>query len=116
MGLVQRTLTQARQQAPALAGVILHSDQGNQYCSHAYHVLTQQAHIVPSMSRRGNCWDNAPIENFFSHLKEEALRHHRHLSFREMQQVIDDYMTFYNYERIQLKTKLTPYARRCQPV
>ncbi len=116
VGLVQRTLRQACQREPALAGVILHSDQGNQYCSHAYHVLTQQADIVPSMSRRGNCWDNAPIENFFSHLKEEALRHYRNLTFRDMQQVIDDYMTFYNYERIQLKTKLTPYERRCQSV
>lgn len=116
LGLVQRTLALARQQEPALTGVILHTDQGNQYCSHAYHVLTQQAEIVPSMSRRGNCWDNAPIENFFSHLKEEALRHYRHLTFRDMQQVIDDYMAFYNYERIQLKTKLTPYERRCQSV
>lgn len=114
VGLVQRTLTQAWQREPTLAGVILHSDQGNQYCSHAYHVLTQQANIVPSMSRRGHCWDNAPIENCFSHLKEEALRHYRKLSFSETQQVIDDYMTFYNYERIQLKTKLTPYERRCQ--
>jgi transposase InsO family protein len=114
VGLVQRTLAQARQQEPALSGVILHSDQGNQYCSHAYHVLTRQAEILPSMSRRGNCWDNAPIENFFSHLKAEALRHSRHPSFREAQQIIDDYMAFYNYERIQLKTKLTPYERRCQ--
>ncbi len=114
--LVQRTLTQACQREPARAGVILHSDQGNQYCSHAYHVLTRQADILPSMSRRGNCWDNAPIESFFSHLKEEALRHYRNPSFREAQQIIDDYMAFYNYERIQLKTKLTPYERRCQSV
>ena len=49
-------------------------------------------------------------------LKEEALRHYRHPSFREAQQIIDDYMTFYNYERIQLKTKLTPYEWRCQSV
>ncbi len=69
VGLVQRTLAQARQREPALAGVILHSAQGNQYCSHAYHVLTQQAKILPSMARRGNCWDNAPIKNFFSYLE-----------------------------------------------
>jgi putative transposase len=112
--LVRRTLAQAQARESTIAGVILHSDQGNQYCSHAYQVLTQQADIVPSMSRRGNCWDNAPIETFFSHLKEEALRHYRNLSFREAEQVIDDYMAFYNYERIQLKTKLTPYERRCQ--
>jgi transposase InsO family protein len=114
VGLVQRTITQARRREPALAGVILHSDQGNQYCSQVYHAYTQQADIVPSMSRRGNCWDNAPIESFFSHLKEEALRHYRNPSFHEARQVIDDYMAFYNYERIQLKTRLTPYERRCQ--
>jgi transposase InsO family protein len=114
--LVKRTLHCARQREPVMAGVILHSDQGHQYCSQAYHRLTQAAEIVPSMSRRGNCWDNAPMENFFSHLKEEALRHYANPTFAEAQQVIDDYMTFYNYERIQLKTKLTPYERRCQPV
>ncbi len=116
LDLVRRTLAQANTREPAIAGVILHSDQGNQYCSHAYRVLTQSAAIVPSMSRRGNCWDNAPIESFFSHLKEEALQHYRNPTFREAQQIIDDYMAFYNYERIQLKTKLTPYERRCQSV
>ncbi len=116
MALVQRTLSQARQQQKQIAGVILHSDQGAHYCSPAYHDQTSEAGISPSMSRRGNCWDNAPIESFFSHLKEEALRHYTNPTFEEAQQVIDDYMTFYNYERIQLKTKLTPYERRCQSV
>ncbi len=114
--LVQRTLTQAHQREPTMAGVIVHSDQGAQYCSQAYHVQTQAAGILPSMSRRGTCWDNAPIESFFSHLKEEALRHCHNPTFAEAQQVIDEYMTFYNYERIQLKTKLTPHERRCQSV
>lgn len=114
VGLVQRMLARARQREPAMAGVILHSDQGHQYCSCAYHLQTHQAGILPSMSRRGNCWDNAPIESFFSHLKEEALRHYRNPTFTDARQVIDDYMDFYNYERIQLKTKLTPYERRCQ--
>jgi transposase InsO family protein len=116
VGLVQRMLTQARRREPTIAGVILHSDQGHQFCSHAYHLQTRAAEIQPSMSRRGNCWDNAPIENFFSHLKEEALRHYRNPSFQEARQVIDDYLAFYNYERIQLKTKLTPFERRCQLV
>ena len=57
-----------------MAGVILHSDQGHQFCSHTYQQLTEPAHVVPSMSRRGNCWDNAPIENFSSHLKEAGKR------------------------------------------
>ncbi len=116
VALVQRTLTQAQQREPTMAGVILHSDQGAQCCSQAYHVQTQAADVLPSMSRRGNCWDNAPIESFFSHLKEEALRHCAKPTLAEAQQVIDEYMTFYNYERIQLKTKLTPHERRCQSV
>jgi transposase InsO family protein len=55
--------------------LILHSDQGAQYTSQDYHdALTKEGQIRPSMSRRGNCWDNAPMENFFGHLKEEYLR------------------------------------------
>jgi putative transposase len=54
------------------------------------------------------------MENFYSHLKEEALRHCKNPSMAEARQVIDQYIDFYNYERIQLKTKLTPYERRCQ--
>jgi transposase InsO family protein len=60
--------------------------------------------VTPSMSRLGNCWDNAPMENFFGHLKEEALRQYPIPSFEEPQQVIDEYVHFYNYERIALKT------------
>jgi len=114
MDLVNRTLHQAQQRERISAGLLLHSDQGYQYRSRAWRILTQALDIVPSMSRRGNCWDNAPIENFFSHLKEEALRHYPNPTVEEASQVIDEYMTFYNYERIQLKTKLTPYERRCQ--
>ena len=74
VALVTRTLKLAQEKEKVTDGLILHSDQGHQYTSHAYHVLTQQYNITPSMSRRGNCWDNAPMENFFGHLKEEALR------------------------------------------
>jgi putative transposase len=112
--LVQRTLRQAWQNAAFPRGVLLHSDQGHQYRHPAYAVLVQEMKIIPSMSRRGNCWDNAPMENFFSHLKEEALRICKNPSLAEARQVIEEYIHFYNYERIQLKTKLTPYERRCQ--
>ena len=82
--------------------------------SQAYHdVLTQEYNITPSMSRRGNCWDNAPMENFFGHLKEEYLRQFRKTTFKEMELLIDKYIYFYNYERIQLKTRQTPYETRC---
>jgi len=112
--LVQRTLRQAWQNAVIFSSLLLHSDQGHQYRSQTYYRWAQEMHILPSMSRRGNCWDNAPMENFFSHLKEEALRHCKNPSMAEARQVIDQYIDFYNYERIQLKTKLTPYERRCQ--
>jgi transposase InsO family protein len=113
VSLVTRTLQLAFQKEKVTDGLILHSDQGHQYTSHAYHVLTQQYNIIPSMSRRANCWDNAPMENFFSHLKAEALYLIKLPSFEEVKQVIDEYIHFYNYDRIQLKTRQTPYQLRC---
>jgi putative transposase len=113
IALVTQTLEQAQQNEKATDGLILHSDQGTQYTSHAYHVLTAQYHMTPSMSRRGNCWDNAPAENFFSHLKEEYLRHFALPTFEQAKQLVDEYIHFYNYERIQLKTRQTPYETRC---
>ena len=114
IGLVTQTVHQAQQREKVTAGLILHSDQGHQYTSQAYHdVLLKEYNITPSMSRRANCWDNAPIDNFFGHLKEEYLRHFKNPTFAEAQQLIEEYIYFYNYERIQLKTKQTPYQQRC---
>lgn len=113
VSLVIRTLKLAREKEKVTDGLILHSDQGHQYTSHAYYVLTQQYSITPSMSRRGNCWDNAPMENFFGHLKEEALRYIRNPTFEEAKQIVDEYIYFFNYERIQLTTGQTPYQLRC---
>ena len=113
LGLVLNTLKQARRKEKVPAGLLLHSDHGHQYISHAYATLIRDYATTPSMSRRGNCWDNAPMENFFGHLKEEALRHQPTPSFEQARQIIDDYVHFYNYERIQLKTRQTPYETRC---
>lgn len=111
--LVTKTIKLAKQKEVVTDGLVLHSDQGYQYSSHAYFILTKEYNITPSMSRRGNCWDNAPMETFFGHLKEEAMRQIPDPSFEEAKQLIDDYIYFYNYERIQLKTKQTPYQLRC---
>ena len=112
--LVTKTVHQAKQREKVTDGLILHSDQGHQYTSQAYYdVLVKEYNITPSMSRRANCWDNAPMENFFGHLKEEYLRHFKNPTFDEAQQLIEEYIHFYNYERIQLKTKQTPYQLRC---
>ena len=113
IGLVTGTIRLAKRKEKPADGLILHSDQGSQYTSDPYHVLTAACGITPSMSRRGNCWDNAPMENFFGHLKEEAIRRFKNPSFQEARQIIDEYIYFYNYERIQLKTKQTPYQLRC---
>jgi len=114
IALVTATVRQAKQTEKVTAGLILHTDQGHQYTSQAYHdVLTQEYNITPSMSRRGNCWDNASMENFFGHLKEEYLRQFKKPTVEEAQQLIAEYIYFYNYERIQLKSRQTPYETRC---
>lgn len=115
IALVTRTLRLAKLKEKVTDGLILHSDQGTQYTSQAYHVLLGEYIIMPSMSRRGNCWDNAPMESFFGHLKEEYLHHFRKPTFEEAEQLIAEYIYFYNYERIQLKTKQTPFEFRCLP-
>ena len=94
--------------------VIIQSDQGAQFQSSAYCSLTSQFGITPSMSRRGNCLDNAPTESFFSHLKEELIRHIKIKDFQEAVLFVDDYIHFYNHDRIQLNTKLTPIEFRRQ--
>ena len=90
----------------------LHSDQGFQYTSQGYFNLTQEYGITPSMSRRGNCYDNAMAENFFSILKTECIYRQKIRSFQQAKELIDDFIYFYNHERIQLKTGETPLAHR----
>lgn len=112
--LVTATLRHALHTQQVSSGLALHSDQGGQYCSQEYFLLTHDYWIAASMSRPGNCLDNAAMENFFGHLKEEAIYRTKLQTFQQAQEVIDDYIHFYNYERIQLKTKLTPFQQRCQ--
>ena len=69
---------------------------------------------TPSMSRRGNPYDNALAENFFSILKTECIYRTKTKTFAEARKLIDDYIYFYNHQRIQLKTKLTPLELRSQ--
>ena len=90
----------------------LHSDQGFQYTSQAYFDLTQEYGITPSMSRRGNCYDNAMAENFFSILKTECIYRQKLDSFEQANRLIDDFIYFYNHERIQLKTGVAPLTLR----
>ena len=64
------------------------------------------------MSRRGNCYDNAMSENFFSILKTECIYHHHPKTFEEANNLIDNYIYFYNHQRIQLKTGEAPLTQR----
>ena len=114
VNLVLNTIKAAVQKETVAAELQLHSDQGFQYTSQAYSSLTQEYGITPSMSRRGNCYDNAMVENFFSILKTECIYRHKLKAIDGTQQLIDDYIDFYNYERIQTKTSLTPLEKRRQ--
>ena len=97
-------LAMRRGKKRAAAELQLHSDQGFQYTSQAYFNLTQSYGITPSMSRRGNPYDNAMAENFFSILKTECICRKKPDSFSEANEMIDRYIHFYNHERIQSKT------------
>lgn len=116
VNLVLSTIKEAWKKDAVAAELQLHSDQGAQYISSAYFTLTQQYGITPSMSRRGNCFDNAMAENFFSILKAECINRYRLKSFGEAKHLIDEYIDFYNNERIQTKTSLTPLEKRRQAV
>ena len=105
-------LAMQREKKRVAAELQLHSDQGFQYTSQAYFQLTKQYGITPSMSRRGNPYDNAMAENFFSVLKTECIYRHKPATFSEANEMIDRYIHFYNHERIQLKTGEAPLARR----
>ena len=105
-------LAMKQEKKRAAAELQLHSDQGAQYASQAYFELTQTYGITPSMSRRGNPYDNAMAENFFSILKTECIYRHKPATFSEANEMINRYIYFYNHERIQLKTGEAPLTRR----
>ena len=114
INLVLSTIRAAKRKEKVTAELQLHSDQGFQYTSQAYYSLTKSSHITPSMSSRGNPYDNAMAENFFSILKTECIYRTKIRTYEEARLLIGEYIQFYNNERIQLKTKLTPLEKRCQ--
>jgi len=89
---------QHRRPAP---GLLHHSDQGNQYRASVYQRMLVRRGVVPSMSRKGNCYDNAPVESFFSSLKNELTRHRRFAHHAEARYAIAEYIeVFYNRQRL----------------
>ena len=105
-------LAMKKEKKRVAAELQLHSDQGFQYTSQAYFKLTQSYGIIPSMSSKGNPYDNAMAENFFSILKTECIYRHKPRTFQEANDLIDRYIHFYNHERIQNKTGVAPLTLR----
>ena len=100
-----------------LSNLIFHSDQGWQYQMYQYHKALRERGITQSMSRKGNCLDNSPMENFFGKMKNEMFYGHEYefKTLEQLQKAMEEYIEYYNNERIQVKLKgLTPCQARNQ--
>jgi putative transposase len=113
--LVCNSLTMALFRRKFPKKVTVHSDRGSQYCSKGYRKILQQNELIGSMSRKGNCWDNAPSESFFHTLKVELI-HGRNFETRaEAKQQIFNYIeSYYNKKRMHSSIDYkTPYEMEC---
>jgi len=110
MALVMKTLENLK--LGVCENAMIHSDQGFHYTSPSYIETVQELKMLQSMSGKGNCIDNAPIESFFGHMKDE-LDYGSCESFEELRLAIDEYMRYYNHERKQwTRQKMTPIEYR----
>lgn len=115
MPLISKMLERAISTLPQGQAPILHSDQGWQYRHWQYQKTLRQFGLTQSMSRKGNCLDNAVAENFFGHFKEEFLRDRQFRSLAHFKAELDQYIYWFNNERIQLRLKgLSPVEYRTQ--
>lgn len=108
--LVIRAFNDAYQRIGKPTGVILHSDRGSQYCSNDYQELIKSRGFICSMSRKGNCWDNAPMESFWGKMKCEWLYGKCFKTREEARAAVFEYVeVFYNRQRIHASNSyLTP--------
>lgn len=114
--LVFQTLELALKAAPE-STPLLHSDRGYQYTSLRFKGMLDEAKMKQSMSRVGRCIDNGPMESFWGTLKCEKYYLHTYRTFEELKKDIDDYIHFYNYERLQAKLNgLSPMEFRTKTV
>ena len=112
VSLVNSTLSKLFK-LPIEKGCIIHTDQGSTYSRVAYCEELTEKNFNVSMSRRGNCWDNAPIESFFSHFKSESIYITETKDFESLISEIHEYIHFYNNKRIQKKLNgLSPVEYR----
>ena len=86
-----------------LEGLIFHSDQGWQYQHFSYHKILEEKGIFQSMSRKGNCLDHSPMENFFGILKQEKYYGKTFKTYEELKEAIEEYIDYYNHKRIKRK-------------
>ena len=103
--LVMDALTAAYWKKKPALGLMHHSDRGSQYCSAAYRALQARYGMQTSMSRKGNCWDNAPMESFFGTIKTESLHHYRFKTREHAKRVIFEYVEVF-YNRIRRHAKI----------
>jgi putative transposase len=100
--LVSQSLFRAIETKRPSQGLLHHSDRGSQYCSHDYRNILKQHGFIASMSRKGNCYDNAPMESFWGTLKQELINHRRYRTRQEATQDIIEYIEiFYRRQRRQ---------------
>ena len=98
--LVMNALRMARFRRNPVSGVLHHSDRGSQYCSHDYQALLAEYGMTCSMSRKGNGWDNTPMESFFNSLKNERVFHEDYETRAEAKRDVFEYIEmFYNRRR-----------------
>ena len=114
-GLVKEMLTKAFTKLADTDKPMLHSDQGWHYQMKTYQDALEQRGIRQSMSRKGNCLDNAVMENFFGLLKTELYYLEKFDSAEQLTRALDEYIHYYNHERIKLKG-LSPVEYRTQPL
>ena len=110
MTLVTETVKNMR--LNSYENILIHSDQGFHYTNPVYIEMLKELEMIQSMSGKGNCIDNAPIESFFGHMKDE-LEYKECKNFEALRVVVQEYMQYYNNERKQWKRKkMTPVAYR----
>lgn len=112
LDMVLQMLRSAFKQHPDVPGLLIHSDQGWHYQHTAYQYLLKKYGVMQSMSRKGNCLDNAMMENFFGLMKKELLYTHTFNNLIEFKQALVEYIQYYNNYRIKLRLKMSPVDYR----
>jgi transposase InsO family protein len=100
VSLVNDALTMAIEQRDPTDGLIWHTDRGSQYASYSHKDLLLKNNIIQSMSRKGNCWDNAVAESFFKTIKYEWLNRFKFSSYNQLYESVENYINWYNIKRL----------------